>query len=140
MYCIVQLQFLTSVLDGSGRLTQRPGRFTPGKQTWHPMYRRLGRRQGRSERRGGKPRPPTGVRTPNHPARSGSLYRLQNLCSIKPNIFIHKKSENLVRRCQTGFGSGNLPLGKGKVIPLQALRGPEGSRRLRSPDFKTIGT
>jgi hypothetical protein len=29
---------------------------------------------------------------------------------------------------------------KGKSIPLQALTGPEGSRRLRLPDFKTIGT
>jgi hypothetical protein len=29
---------------------------------------------------------------------------------------------------------------KGKAIPLQALTGPEGSRRLRFPDFKTIGT
>jgi hypothetical protein len=27
-----------------------------------------------------------------------------------------------------------------KKIPLQALTGPEGSRRLRLPDFKTIGT
>ena len=30
--------------------------------------------------------------------------------------------------------------GKGKAIPLQAWTGPEGSRRLRHPDFKTIGT
>jgi len=30
--------------------------------------------------------------------------------------------------------------GKGKVISLQAWRGPEVSRRLRLPDFKTIGT
>jgi hypothetical protein len=30
--------------------------------------------------------------------------------------------------------------GKGKAIPLQALTGPVGSRRLRFPDFKTIGT
>jgi hypothetical protein len=30
--------------------------------------------------------------------------------------------------------------GKGKAIPLQALTGPEGSKRLRLPDFKTIGT
>jgi hypothetical protein len=30
--------------------------------------------------------------------------------------------------------------GKGKAIPLQSLTGPEGSRRLRLPDFKTIGT
>ena len=29
--------------------------------------------------------------------------------------------------------------GKGKAIPLQAWTGPEGSRRLRLPDFKTIG-
>jgi len=30
--------------------------------------------------------------------------------------------------------------GKGKGIPLQAWTGPEGSRWLRLPDFKTIGT
>jgi hypothetical protein len=30
--------------------------------------------------------------------------------------------------------------GKGKAIPLQALTGPEGSRRLRLPDFKTVGS
>ena len=30
--------------------------------------------------------------------------------------------------------------GKGKAIPLQAWTGPQGSRRLRFPDFKTIGT
>jgi len=29
---------------------------------------------------------------------------------------------------------------KGKAIPLQAWTGPEGSRRLRFPDFKTTGT
>jgi hypothetical protein len=29
---------------------------------------------------------------------------------------------------------------KGKAIPLQALTGPEGSRRVRLQDFKTIGT
>jgi hypothetical protein len=29
---------------------------------------------------------------------------------------------------------------KQKAIPLQAWTGPEGSRRLRLPDFKTIGT
>ena len=29
---------------------------------------------------------------------------------------------------------------KGKDLPLQAWTGPEGSRRLRLPDFKTIGT
>jgi hypothetical protein len=29
---------------------------------------------------------------------------------------------------------------KGKAIPLQAWRDPEGSRRLRLPDLKKIGT
>ena len=29
---------------------------------------------------------------------------------------------------------------KGKAIPLQAWTGPKGSRRLRLPDFKTVGT
>ena len=29
---------------------------------------------------------------------------------------------------------------KSKAIPLQAWTGPEGSRRLRLPDFKTVGT
>jgi len=27
-----------------------------------------------------------------------------------------------------------------KAVPLQTCTGPEGSRRLRLPDFKTIGT
>jgi len=30
--------------------------------------------------------------------------------------------------------------GKGKAIPLQGSTGSGGSRRLRLPDFKTIGT
>ena len=30
--------------------------------------------------------------------------------------------------------------GKGKAISLQAWTGPEGSRKLRLPDFKTVGT
>jgi hypothetical protein len=34
----------------------------------------------------------------------------------------------------------DMRLCKGKAIPLQVCRDPEGSRRLRLPDFKTIGT
>jgi len=33
-----------------------------------------------------------------------------------------------------------LSKGKSKAIPLQAWTGPEGSRRLRLSDFKTIST
>jgi hypothetical protein len=41
-----------------------------------------------------------------------------------------------VNRCLfTTYGKG-----KGNAIPLQAWTGPEGSKRLRLPDFKTIGT
>ena len=41
---------LTSALDGGGWLTPRPGRFTPGKDTRYPLYRRMGGPQGRSGR------------------------------------------------------------------------------------------
>jgi hypothetical protein len=34
----------------------------------------------------------------------------------------------------------NTEIQIGKAIPLQASTGPEGSRRLRLPDFMTIGT
>jgi hypothetical protein len=37
-------------------------------------------------------------------------------------------------------GLSRLNIGQDKAIPLQAWTGPEGSRRLRLPDFKTIGT
>jgi hypothetical protein len=33
-----------------------------------------------------------------------------------------------------------MDIHKGKAIPLQTCTGPESSRRLRLPDFKTIGT
>jgi hypothetical protein len=46
----------------------------------------------------------------------------------------------LLINCQNSAFVGLLYIGKGKAIPLQALAGPEGSRRLRLPDFKTIGT
>jgi len=35
-------------------------------------------------------------------------------------------------------GFRNYMLFKGKAIPLQPLTGPEGSRRLRLPDFQDI--
>jgi len=40
-------------------------------------------------------------------------------------------------RLQTHFSNGK---DKGKAIPLQVWTGPEDSRRLRLPDFMTIGT
>jgi hypothetical protein len=37
-------------------------------------------------------------------------------------------------------GKAAIACKKGKAIQLQAWTGPEGSRRLRLPDFKTIST
>ena len=57
----------------------------------------------------------------------------------------HKTQKTLISvkavgiyRYQQLLGLARLTLSKGKVIPLQAWTGPEGSSRLRLPDFKTI--
>ena len=65
---------LTSALDGVGGQRHAPAVLRPGK-TQYPLYKRLGGSQGRS----GwvrKISPPTGIRSPDCPARSESLYRL----------------------------------------------------------------
>ena len=62
---------LTSALDKAGWLTPRPGLFIPGKESWYPVYRRLGgpwRRSGR----GAENLAPTGIRFQDRPARSES--------------------------------------------------------------------
>jgi len=48
--------------------------------------------------------------------------------------------KNLLYNNFTKIISSLINKGKGKALPLQAWTGPEGSRRLRLPDFKTIGT
>ena len=52
-----------------------PGRSLPPGKIWYPLYRRLGGFQGRSGQVRKIP-PPTGIRSPDHPARSESLYQL----------------------------------------------------------------
>jgi len=57
------------------RSVSRPGRSLPPGKTRYSLYRRLVGSQGRS----GQVRkisPPTGIRSPDRPARSQSLYRL----------------------------------------------------------------
>jgi hypothetical protein len=44
------------------------------------------------------------------------------------------------KEIETLIKGENIVKGTGKAIPLQAWTGPEGSRSLRIPDFKTIGT
>ena len=52
-----------------------PAVLPPGK-TRYPLYRRLGLSQGRSGRVRKVSAPPTGIRSPDSPALSESLYRL----------------------------------------------------------------
>jgi hypothetical protein len=66
---------MTTALEGSEGSASRPGRTLPPGKIRYPLYRRLGGPQGRS----GQVRkisPPTGIRSPDHPTRSQSLYQL----------------------------------------------------------------
>jgi hypothetical protein len=54
------------------------------------------------------------------------------------SIYLNNKPQHVSSRL-TAHQEVNVK-GKCKAIPLQAWTGPEGSRRLRLPDFKTIGT
>jgi hypothetical protein len=101
---------MTTAQEGGEGSASRPGRsLLPGK-TRYPLYRRLGGPQGPS----GQVRkisPPTGIRSPDRPARNQSLYRLRYL------VLGHSV--------------------KGKAVPLQDWSGPEGSRKLKFLDFMT---
>jgi hypothetical protein len=66
---------LPSTLDGGGWSAPHPGRFTPGKETRYPMYRRLGWPEGQSGRVR-KISPPPGFEPRTIEPRSESLYRL----------------------------------------------------------------
>jgi hypothetical protein len=50
----------------------------------------------------------------------------------------HKGEDNVEVDSRFYWAVGNRV--KGKSIPLQAWTGPQGSRRLRLPDLKTIST
>jgi hypothetical protein len=82
-----------------------------------------------------------------------SCHTLSILTSARWEITVHiileksggRCTESVIqmsKQCVIPVPSMNVPTDqvKGKAIPLQALIGPEGSRRLRLPDFQTIGT
>ena len=93
---------------------------------------------------------------PDRPARSQSLYQLsyparEDLCTLMVifrwillemrNIsnIICTENQN-THLCSVTFYSLHAVFkgkGKGKAIPLQALSGPEGSRKLRFPEYMT---
>ena len=64
----------TSALEGGEGSASRPGRTLPPAKTRYPLYRRLVGPQGRSGREN---LAPTGIRSPDRPARRQSLYRLR---------------------------------------------------------------
>jgi len=71
--------------------------------------------------------------------------RLVYLNSGKQRLFIGKQIEFYLKITQTSHLETTVlqfsyNMIKGKAIPLQAWTGPEVSRRLMLPDFKTIGT
>ena len=71
----IPLLSMTAALEGGEWLASRPGRTLPPGKTRYPLYRRIGGPQGRS----GQVRKissPTGIRSPDRPARSQSLYRV----------------------------------------------------------------
>jgi hypothetical protein len=63
----------TSAVDEGGWSTRRPGRYTPGI---HCTVSWVCPRAGLDGC--GKSRPPNGIRSPDRPARSESLYRLSH--------------------------------------------------------------
>ena len=88
---------LTSALEGVSVQNNVPAALPPGK-TWYLMCRRLGGLQGRfGEVR--KASPPTGIRSPDRPAHSESLYRLSyrgSLWLCDSLFFFSIKTKNLV--------------------------------------------
>jgi hypothetical protein len=60
--------------------------------------------------------------------------------SYRAEAWQHANSIYIFCGCSSFFKLDNVKgKGKGKAIPLQGWTGPKGSRRLRLPDFKTIG-
>ena len=63
---------------------------------------------------------------------------LMRVCEQKEAAGVFRKLPN--EKLRNLLSSPNADITSIKAIPLQAWTGPEGSRRLRVPDFKTIGT
>jgi len=70
----------------------------------------------------------------------GFLVKFESWCGVLRNYV--KDNPNLVKIGQKIPAALRQEISKVKckAIPLQAWTGPEGSSRLRFPDFKTIGT
>jgi hypothetical protein len=74
---------MSTALEGGEGSASRTGRSLPPGKTRYPLYRRVGGTQSQS----GQVRkisPPTGIRSPDCPARSRSLYRM----SYRAHLFL----------------------------------------------------
>ena len=113
----------------------RPGRFTPGK-TRYPLYRRLGRPQGRSGRvRKISPPPEFDPRTVQPVA---SRYTNWATPAPQTKIDIHSMIYFYGVVLKWIQGQSNLPRAVEREIksyPITGLDSPQDSRRLRLPEF-----
>ena len=81
--------YLTSALDAGGWSTPRPGRFIPGKDPV-PIVQEAGWAPG-PVWTGAENVAPTGIRSPDGPARSESLYRLDYRSQQNKLYFVSSK-------------------------------------------------
>jgi len=70
----------------------------------------------------------------------GVWYMCRPSSFVRFTFFIRFCIEFLEDGLITGSNMGHIYQGKRKAIPLEAWTDPEGFRRLRLPEFKTIGT
>jgi hypothetical protein len=91
---------MTTALEGGECSASRPGHTLPPGKTRYPLYRRLSWPQGRS----GQVRkisPPTGIRSPDRPARSSvaiptelpSPLNIQYILYLLPMYYIYELSQ-----------------------------------------------
>jgi hypothetical protein len=101
---------LTSALDGVGGQRHALAALLPGK-TRYPLYGRLGGPQGRP----GRVRnisPPTGIRSPDRPARSESLYRM-HYSGPPRRLYPRERNPTLIVQA-VGWASLSVCEGSGK--------------------------
>ena len=82
---------MTAALEGGEWSAARPGRTLPPGKTRYPFYRRLGGPQGRS--RHAENLVLNGIRSPDRPARSQSLYRLSYRAHENPFISARNRTK-----------------------------------------------
>jgi hypothetical protein len=80
---------MTSALEEDEWSVARSGRTLPPGKIRYPLYRRLGGPQGRSGQ--AENLAPTGIRSPDRPARSQSLYRLSYPAQLMANESYEKR-------------------------------------------------